>query len=29
MMPLGYAKRELKEHNDREFDIKKVHYERF
>lgn len=29
MMPLGYAKRELKEHNDREFDIRKVHCERF
>lgn len=29
MMPLGYAKRELKEHNDREFDIRKVHFERF
>ncbi|HCZ11031.1 MAG TPA: NAD(P)H nitroreductase [Nitrospiraceae bacterium] len=29
MMPLGYAKRELKEHNDREFDTRKVHNERF
>lgn len=29
MMPLGYAKRELKGHKDSEFDTKKIHYERF
>lgn len=29
MMPIGYAKRELKPHKDTEFDREKVHFERF
>jgi len=29
MLPIGYAKRPLKEHKDSELDIKKIHNERF
>lgn len=29
MIPIGYAKRDLKEHTEREFDLSKIHYERF
>lgn len=29
MMPIGYAKRELKEHRDSEFDNSKIHQEKF